>query len=87
MSEHMFGTYRGHLSVTLIKNVEDKFKVDRVSVINFTEPRGEKRGWFSCRNRGEPFDSKTAREVMAYARSVARSKADREALGCDEVAS
>lgn len=81
MSEHMFGLYRGHLSARLVKQIETKFP--EVSVTNYTEPRGEKRGWFSGPNRGSPFDGTMAREVMEYARSAARGR-DREVLGCDD---
>jgi hypothetical protein len=61
MSEHFFGLHRGHLTA----------KADRIarkhgaSHVNYTEPRGEKRWWFACRNRGEPFDSSTAKAVLA----------------------
>lgn len=72
MSEHMFGLYRGHLSARLVKAVEKKFP--RVAVNNYTDPRGEKRGWFSAPNRGNPFDNQTATEVMDFARSIAKGK-------------
>lgn len=77
----MFGLYRGHLSARLEKAVEKEFP--GVSVINYTEPRGEKRGWFATRNYGHPFDGNTARAVLAYARSIARGK-DVELLKEDE---
>ena len=32
--------------------------------VNHTEPRGRRRGWFGCPNRGEPFDRNTAAAVM-----------------------
>jgi len=83
MSEHMFGLYRGHLTARLVKRVETKFPM--VSVTNYTEPRGEKRGWFSGPNRGNPFDRAMAAEVMTYSRSIATGR-DREVLGCDEPA-
>ncbi len=81
MSQHMFGLYSGYLSAKLIKRVETKFP--EVSVNNYTEPYGKKRGWFSGPNRGSPFDGAMAREVMEYARSIATGK-DREALSCDK---
>jgi hypothetical protein len=83
MSEHHFGLYRGHLTQRLVAAVEKKFP--GVSVTNYTEPRGEKRGWFSGPNRGSPFDDRMAAEVLAYARSIARG-ADRERLSCDDAA-
>lgn len=80
MSEHFFCLYRGHLSKKLVTSVEEKFASDDVAVVNYTEPRGEKRGWFSCRNLGEPFDRTTAKAVLEYARSIANGK-DAEILG------
>lgn len=61
MSEHFFGLHTGHLTA----------KADQIAKkhgawhINYTEPSGEKRGWFACRNRGNPFDQATAAAVMA----------------------
>lgn len=78
MSEYMFGLYRGHLSARLVRQVEKRFP--EVSVNNYTEPRGERCGWFSGPNRGNPFDQALASEVMAYVRSVATGK-DLEILG------
>lgn len=82
MSEYFFGLYRGHLSAKLIRAVERKFP--EVSVVNYTEPRGEKRGWFAGPNRGSPFDDRLGQAVMAYARSVARGK-DSDALVVEPV--
>lgn len=84
MSEYMFTPFRGHLSAALVKKIERKFP--KVYVINYTEPRGEKRGWFTGPNRGAPFDGALAREVSEFARANARGK-DREVLGCDEAES
>lgn len=78
MSQHHFGLFRGHLSRKLMSAIETRYP--EVDVINYTEPRGEKRGWFCAPNRGEPFDSATARGVLDYARSIARG-ADLEKLG------
>ncbi len=61
MSQYFFGLHVGHLAA----------QADRIARrhgarhINYTEPRGEKRGWFECANRGEPWDSATARAVLA----------------------
>jgi hypothetical protein len=61
MSEHMFGLHSGHLTG----------KADKIAKrhgawhTNYTEPRGQRRGWFSCRNLGEPFDSAVAKAVLA----------------------
>ncbi len=75
----MFSQFRGHLSRALVKRIEAKFP--NVSVINYTEPRGAKRGWFEGPNLGNPFDRALASEVGEYARAAAKTKADREALG------
>lgn len=78
VSEHMFGLYRGHLSQRLVRAIEKRFPY--VAVVNHTEPRGEKRGWFAGPNRGNPFDRDMAAAVLSYARSVAKG-ADAEKLG------
>lgn len=60
MAEHMFGLHHGHLTA----------KADRIAEkhgawhTNYTEPDGRKRGWFSCRNMGAPFDQSVARAVL-----------------------
>ncbi len=60
MSEFHFGLHDGHLVV----------KADRIakqhgaSHVNYTEPQGRKRGWFSCPNRGAPFDECVASAVL-----------------------
>jgi hypothetical protein len=61
MSEHFFGLHSGHLTA----------KADKIAAkhgawhTNHTEPRGERRGWFSCPNRGWPHDDQTAKAVLA----------------------
>lgn len=61
MGEHHFGLGSGHLPQ----------KADKIAqkhgacLTNYTEPRGRRRHWFSCDNRGEPCDSETARAVIA----------------------
>lgn len=63
MSEYFFGVHRGHLTA----------RADRIAArhgtchTNYTEPRGIRRGWFSCPNRGSPFDGAT---VMLHEGSV-----------------
>jgi len=58
---HHFGLHAGHLTA----------QADRIARrhgachINYTEPRGERRGWFNCDNRGSPFDEAVAKAVMA----------------------
>lgn len=61
MGDHFFGTGSGHLPE----------RADRIAqkhgacLVNHTEPDGRQRHWFACDNRGEPFDSNTARAVTA----------------------
>ncbi len=66
MSEHFFGLGPGHLG----KKAGQIAEKHGARLTNYTEPSGEKRHWFSCRNRGEPFDSSTANEVMAALQSA-----------------
>lgn len=60
MSEHFFGLHRGHLTA----------EAGRIAArhgawhVNYTEPGGERRGWFACPNLGAPFDGATARAVL-----------------------
>lgn len=61
MSEHFFGLHTGHLKARADKIAE----THGAWHVNFTEPNGEKRGWFACPNRGSPFDQATACAVMA----------------------
>lgn len=60
MSEHFFGLHSGHLTARAHK-IAARHGAEH---INYTEPRGEKRGWFACPNLGYPFDDATARAVM-----------------------
>lgn len=83
MSEFSFCPYTGHLSARLIKRVEKKFP--EVSVINYTEPRGEKRGWCSGPNLGHPFDGALAKSVVEFLRTAAKGR-DAETLGFDSEA-
>lgn len=83
MSEYCFGLFRGHLTLALIRKIEQAFP--HVSVINYTEPRGEKRGWFSGPNHGNPFDREMAAKVLAFARAEARGR-DIGRLGVGEAA-
>ena len=59
MAEYFFGLHSGHLG-----DLADEIaKRHGAWHVNYTEPRGERRGWFCCRNRGEPFDGATAKAV------------------------
>lgn len=61
MSEYQFGQGPGHLP----KAANEIASRHGAEVVNYTEPRGHKRHWITCENRGEPFDGETARAVMA----------------------
>lgn len=61
MGEYFFGLHNGHLKAVAGKIA----KKHGATHVNFTEPTGRKRGWFSGPNRGEPFDSRLASAVMA----------------------
>lgn len=58
---YFFGLHDGHLRAAADK-IAKKHGAEH---INFTEPTGHERGWFSGPNRGEPFDSRLASAVMA----------------------
>lgn len=60
MSQHHFGLHRGHLK----KKASDIAKRHGAQHVNYTEPNGEKRGWFTCPNLGQPFDRAIERAVM-----------------------
>jgi hypothetical protein len=59
MSEYFFGLHAGHLTA----------KADRIAKrhgaahSNHTEANGQRGGWFSCTNRGQPFDGAVADAV------------------------
>ena len=60
MNEYHFGLANGHLP----KKADTIAKKHGAWLVNYTEPDGFKRHWFSCRNYGEPFDSQCSRMVM-----------------------
>jgi hypothetical protein len=60
VSEFQFGLHDGHLTAKA-QAIAERHGADH---INYTEPRGRKRGWFACRNSGSPFDQATARAVL-----------------------
>ena len=61
MSEYLFGLHRGHLLARVDKIARKHGAVH----VNYTEPHGERRGWFACSNRGNPFDQRLAELVLA----------------------
>ena len=57
---YFFGLHDGHLTA-----LADKIASRHgASHTNYTEPRGEKRGWFSAPNLGAPFDVATEQAVL-----------------------
>jgi hypothetical protein len=61
MSEFFFGVGSGHLGKRAAR-IAAKHGVD---LVNYTDPRGERRHWFATENRGSPFDDAIAAAVMA----------------------
>lgn len=74
MSKHLFGLGKGWLSKKIGRIAEKHGAV----LVNHTDPqcqcghgcnpfecKSSRRHWFACDNLGEPFNSRTAREVMA----------------------
>jgi hypothetical protein len=59
MSEYMFGLHSGHLTA----RADTIAKRHGAWHVNYTEPRGKRRGWFACPNRGSPFDQAVAKRV------------------------
>jgi hypothetical protein len=57
----MFGLHSGHLTA----HAERIAKKHGAWHINYTEPRGQRRGWFACPNRGSPFDQRVSDAVWA----------------------
>ncbi|MFN7305715.1 MAG: hypothetical protein ACK5TQ_03940 [Acetobacteraceae bacterium] len=62
MSEYFFCVHFGHLKAEADKIAKRHGAYHE----NYTEPgTGTRRGWFGCRNRGQPFDQQVANAVMA----------------------
>ena len=61
MSEYHFGIGPGHLP----KKAGRIARQHEARLVNYVEPNGDRRHWFSCRNCGEPHDSTVRRKVMA----------------------
>jgi len=61
VSEYLFGVHYGHLTAP----------ADQIAGrhgawhVNYTDPHGQRRGWFACPNRGAQFDQAIAGAVMA----------------------
>lgn len=61
MSVYLFGEHAGHLG----RRADSIARRHGADHIDYTEPCGERRGWFSCANLGPPFDEARARAVLA----------------------
>ncbi len=57
----MFGLHDGHLTAKA-QRIAKRHGADH---INYTEPGGRRRGWFTSPNRGSPFDQATAKAVLS----------------------
>lgn len=57
---YIFGQHSGHLT-TRATEIAARHGAEH---INYTEPRGERRGWFVCPDLGRPFNEDTARAVL-----------------------
>lgn len=66
MSAYIFGSGPGHLprAAAAIARKHD------AQLVNYTEPRGEKRHWFTAKNLGHPFDANTASAVLSELRDA-----------------
>ena len=76
--EHSFGAFAGHLSRRLVKRIDGELRQAGVPARLSTgsDPTIGSYGWFSCWNRGEPFNTRTACETFAVLRA--------RGLWCDE---
>lgn len=60
MDRHIFGQGPGHLPQRADEIAERR----GAWLVNFTDPNGTKRHWFACKNKGEPFNGRTAAAVL-----------------------
>jgi hypothetical protein len=66
MSIYMFGLGNGHLP----KLARDIARKHGAELINYTEPTGKKRHWFSAPNLGAPFDRARRQRVLGELREA-----------------
>jgi hypothetical protein len=74
MIEFCFGLHFGHL----IDRADRIAKSRGARHVNYTEPNGERRGWFVCPNLGTPFDQERADQVLADIERIGGIEALRE---------
>lgn len=82
MSEYFFGLGPGHLSSKVERAAEEAGG----TLVNYTEPSGERRHWFACPNMGAPFDQDRAERVLtaAWRAATPRDAEILEAQGCKD---
>ncbi len=66
MPPYLFGLGRGHLPASAA-GIAQRHGAD---LVNYTEPRGEKRHWFEAQNLGPPFDEAVRDAVLADLRAA-----------------
>ena len=64
MSEYFFGLFSGRPRKRWIKAAGKIAEKHGAAITAIRDPAAGYRGWFSCRNRGAPFDGNTAHGVM-----------------------
>lgn len=66
MSVHIFGSGSGKVSKAKAVKIDKAAQKHGASFITFTDPgTKESRFWFTCPNKGQPFDNETAKAVLA----------------------
>lgn len=75
MGEHHFGGGNGKVERALAKKVAKIAAENGADFTCYQEPNGSWRFWFSCENRGSPFDQWTADRVYAALDKAGLSKA------------
>jgi hypothetical protein len=61
---HFFGLGNGKVGAKEEKRIQRIAEEHEAEFVTFQEPNGSYRYWFECQNKGEPFDSKTAFDVL-----------------------
>src|ERR1700732_472996 len=69
VSEYLFGVHYGHLAAPADQIAERHGAWH----VNYTDPHGQRRGWFACSNRGAQFDQAIARAVRTIRLNPASS--------------
>ena len=64
-NEHFFGLFDGRIDRETANMANRIAHRNGAYLTCYDDPARGPRGWFACRNRGEPFDSATAAAVLA----------------------